>query len=130
MKQSIATSTVTTQPNDLRSRLDEIRATKAHGQIEPKEILPVIRRAMAKTGTTQKAFALAARCTESELSEALNDRDGRRFDAEWIWRQDDAFLLVFLDEVTEARGLTPESKDAIRKQRIVELIGLLLQVAS
>lgn len=131
MPKMVATSAVTTQPKDLRSRLDGVRTKTIKAQIDPnsKEILPVIRRAMAKTGTSQKAFAIAARCTESELSEALNGREGRRFDADWLWRQDDAFVLAFLDEVTEARGLTPENKDAIRRHRIIELIELLLQVA-
>ncbi len=136
MRHSVATSAVGTQPNDLlagsqdiRARLGEIRTKAVKAQIDPnaKEILPVIRRAMAKTGLSQKAMALTARCAESELSEALNGRDGRRFDADWLWRQDDAFVVAFLDEVTATRGLTPENKDAIRRARIVELIGLLLQ---
>lgn len=136
MRSTVATSAVQTQPNDLlsdsddvRARLGAIRSKQAKAQIDPnlKEILPVIRRAMGKTGLSQKAMAIAARCTESELSEALNGRDGRRFDADWIWRQDDTFVVAFLDEVTETRGLTPENRNAIRRARIVELIGLLLQ---
>ena len=86
-----------------------------------------MRRAMAKTSLSAKAFCLDAGCTESEFSEAINAKPGRRFEVDWLWRQDDAFVIAFLDEVTETRGLTPENKHAIRRARIVELINLLLQ---
>jgi hypothetical protein len=82
---------------------------------------------MAKTSLSAKAFCIDAECTESEFSEAINARPGRRFEVEWLWKQDDAFIIAFLDEVTEARGLTPENRNAIRRARIVELINLLLQ---
>jgi hypothetical protein len=90
-------------------------------------MLGCIRRAMGKTGTSGKVFALSAGIPESEFSEAINARPGRRFDVEWLWKQDDAFVVAVLDEVTETRGLTPENRNAIRRARIVELINLLLQ---
>jgi hypothetical protein len=109
--------------------LDGIRATKANGRIDPnqREVLGCIRRAMARTGLSGKAFALTAEIPESELSDAINGKPGRRFDVEWLWKQEDTFVIAVLDEVTDARRLTPETKSAMRRQRIVELIDLLLQ---
>ena len=109
-----------------------IRATASKHRTEPKrkEILPVIRRAASAVGLSQKAMAQSAECPESEISDALNDRENRRFDAEWLWRQDDAFLLRFVEEVMEARKLTPENVRAIRRKRIIELIELLLVEAA
>jgi len=136
MPSTVASSAVPTQPKDLRERSPEvrarlagIRAKDARVRIDPnqKEVLGCIRRAMSTRGLSQKAFAITARCTESELSDALNGRDNRRFDVEWVWRQDDDFVIAFLDEVTAARGLTPENKSAVRRRRIIELIDLLLQ---
>lgn len=94
--------------------------------MDQKEILSVIRRAMAECTLSQKAMALNAGCPESELSEALNGRDNRRFDAQWLWRQDDTFLLRFLELVMEVRELTPADARRVHIQRIKELIGLLL----
>lgn len=133
LPRSVSTSAVTRQPNDLRSRLDGIRAKGGRIRIEPnalpsqKEILIIVRQTLAETGTSQKKFAKNAGCTESELSEAVNERENRRFDAEWLWKQDDAFLLKFLENVMDARQLTPERVNDVRRARIVELIDLLLR---
>jgi hypothetical protein len=109
--------------------LDAIRPNGRSARIDPNatEILAVVRRAMARTSLSAKAFCIAAACTESEFSEAINGKRGRRFEIAWLWKQADDFIVAFLDEVTETRGLTPENRHAIRRARIIELINLLLQ---
>lgn len=126
---TVAASSRQTQPKDLRTRLGDFGATSPLGQIDPnrKEILAIIRRAKDAVGLSQKAMAIAAGVSESELSEALHGRANRRFDAEWLWRQDDLFLLKFVELLMDARALTPENAAAVRRQRIVQLVELLLQ---
>jgi hypothetical protein len=114
---------------EVRSRLDAVRTHSAKAGIganpeAPSALLPLIRQAASETGLSQKAMAINAGIPESVLSEALNSR--RNFAAEWWWLQPDSFLLRFLDLVTEARQLTPESARLVRANRIKELIGLLL----
>jgi hypothetical protein len=131
MRQTLADKAVQSQPNSLRSSLDDLRAGDANMRVEPcraprVEVLDLIRRAMATRDLSQKAFALTAGCLESELSDALRGKDHRRFDAAWLWAQDDDFLLTFIELAQAARQLTPEHKRALRQRRIVELVGLLL----
>jgi hypothetical protein len=50
------------------------------------------------------------------------------FDA--MWRLPPRFWVVWRDRIDQAKQLTPENRAAIRRRRIVELIGLLLAEAS
>jgi hypothetical protein len=132
MASSVSRSDAPMQPNTLRTRLDALRPTSAKARIDPnvpdqKAILEVIKQTKSELCLSSKEMAIAAGISESEFSDALNGKDNRRFDAEWLWRQSDAFLIRFLDNVTEARQLTPEQVSTTRRKRIVELIDLLLQ---
>lgn len=118
-----------TPANARRSRLDDIRATRqgvrsVANAVETPALLPLIADAMRLVGLSQKAFALQAEQPESVISEALAGR--RHFAIEWLWKQDGVFLLRFFAMVMDARQLTPENISAIRRQRIVELVDLLL----
>lgn len=135
MGQTLTNAVDRTHPNDLRARLDGIRTKPLKARIDPnsvdeKEILPVIRQTMSAVGLSGKAMALAAKVSESEISDALNNRENRRFDAEWLWRQDDLFVVTLLDNIKKARQLTEENARSVRAARIKELIGLLLEVAA
>lgn len=83
---------------------------------------------MSESGLSQKAFAINARQPQSVISDALNSR--RHLSAEWIWLQENDFLVKFFALVSLARGLTAENAAAARRRRIVELIELLLVEAA
>ena len=85
-----------------------------------------LREAMRLTGATQKAMAISADIEESNLSAGLKG-DERRFDIDWLTAQDDAFLVAWIDAVMQMRGLTRETRAAIRAQRIGELVQLLTE---
>lgn len=92
------------------------------------EILDLIRDAMQAVGLKQEAAAAVAGVKPSQFSAALNGQGN--FGARWLDKQDNTFWLKFIELVMQARGLTPESKSAVRRQRIVELIELLLVEAA
>jgi hypothetical protein len=128
-----------THPKDLLARLDGLKPRPAtvrpHSdadQMRPNaeqnaRIVDLVRLVMADLAVSQKSFAITARCTESEFSEALNLKDGRRFEAEWIWRQDDVFVRRFLDTAAAARGLTPETELAEEVRLLTALFGQLIE---
>ncbi len=91
------------------------------------EILSLIRETLQEVGLKQEAAAAIAGVKPSQFSAALHGQGN--FGATWLWAQDDAFLLKLIEKVIAARALTPEQASAVRRQRIVELIGLLLEVA-
>lgn len=82
---------------------------------------------MRDLNRSAKAFAIDASCSEGDLSDALNGRDGRRFEAEWIWKQDDAFMRRFLDNASLARGLRPVDALAEDVRLLTDLFGQLVQ---
>lgn len=84
---------------------------------------------MRLTGATQKSMAIEAEIEESNLSAGLKG-DERRFDIDWLTAQDDAFLVAFIDALMRARGLTRETRAAIRAARIGELVQLLSEVSA
>lgn len=132
MASSIAGSAARTPPNTVRARLDDIRPNGRSVRIDPNAsvgIRGLVRRVMAETGLSQKAFAADAGCTASELSDALHGKENRRFEAEWIYRQNALFLQRFLEALAEERAITPENTRAAARRRIVELIDLLLAEA-
>lgn len=132
MKTSVAPSDQRTQQDHLRSRLDDVRPHSVKAPIDPnasvydREILDLIRRTMERVSLSQKAMAIAGRCAESELSEALNAKPGRRFDAVWLWRQDNVFLRTFLELLAEKRGLTPQTALAEEVALLTALFGRLV----
>lgn len=109
------------------TRLNSVQPRMVAALIDAKpqaEVLALIRLAMHDVDLKHEAAARAAGVKPSQFSAALNGQGN--FGATWLWAQDDRFLAHFFDLVMTARQLTPESKSAIRRQRIVELIDLLL----
>lgn len=78
------------------------------------------------TGATQKSMAIEADVPEPNLSAGMKG-DDRKFDIDWLTAQDDAFLVAWIDTVMRLRGLTRETRAAIRAQRIGELVQLLTE---
>jgi hypothetical protein len=122
-------ATSVTEP-DVRTPLNSLRGTPAKARIAANpageaDLLDLIAQALRATNTSQKAFAIAAEQSPSVISEALCGR--RHFAIEWVWAQDDRFLATFFELAQAARRLTPESRSAINRKRIVELLDLLLQ---
>lgn len=134
MRSTIPTPAPRTHANALRRTLDEVRATSQPpakvSEVSAERHIPLglIRAAATDCELSQKALALNAGCTESEMSDALAGR--RNFALAWIWAQDDAFLLRFLELAMQARGLTPDAQKAVRAERIAELVRLLLMEAA
>jgi hypothetical protein len=134
MANTVATAATRRHSNDLRADLSKVRATsqppvKAHEvSADRSELLILIRDAARDCNLSQKALAINAGCTESELSDALSGR--RNFAATWIWNQPDTFLLRFVELITAARGLTPAAVREVRAARIAELVRLLLTEAA
>lgn len=95
------------------------------GVVKGRELLAIIRQALAETGLKQDAAAAAAQVKESQFSSALNGRGN--FGVTWLWAQPDAFLLRFVDLVIAARGLTPAAARTQRAIRIGELVRLLVE---
>ncbi len=130
MASTVSERSLRNQSNGLRARLDEVRATSQPPAkvSERADLLGLIRSAAADCNLSQKALAINAGCSESELSDGLSGR--RNFAAAWIWSQPDTFLLRFVELMTEARGLTPAAVREVRANRIAELIRLLLVEAA
>jgi transcriptional regulator with XRE-family HTH domain len=122
MAPTLAGSTLRTPANAFLAPSDDVR-------IDPNSVAgmrALVRRVMAETGLSQKAFAIDAGCSPSELSDALNGKENRRFEAEWIYRQNALFLRRFLDALAEERQVTREHARTATRRRIVELLDLLL----
>jgi hypothetical protein len=95
------------------------------GVVNGRELLAIIRQALAETGVKQDAAAAAARVKESQFSSALNGRGN--FGVTWLWAQPDAFLLRFVELLIAARQLTPSASRARRAARVGELVRLLIE---
>ena len=93
--------------------------------VKGREILALIRQAMAETDLKQGAAAAAAHVKESQFCSALNGSGN--FGVTWLWPQSDAFLLRFVELLIAARQLTPESARAARAAKIGELVRLLVE---
>jgi len=118
----------------VRPELDTLRAGKANLRIEAnsseniehkRDFLLLVRDAMREADLSQKAFAINAKQSESVISEALGGT--RNLSADWLYAQPDRFVQILIDKVSIARNLTAESKAALQRARILELIGLLLE---
>jgi hypothetical protein len=111
---------------DALTRLNAVQPRMASALIDvkPGEILGLIQRALRDVGLKQEAAAAVAGVKPSQFSAALNGQGN--FGAAWLWAQDDRFLARLVELMTDARRLTPERVSALRRQRIVELLDLLL----
>lgn len=108
--------------------LDAVRSTAAGplvGVNRGAEVLAITKRAHADLGLKQEAAAAQAGVKPSQYSTALSGTGN--FGLTWLYAQDDAFLLRWIELVMEYRGLTPDNKRAIRACRIVELVRLLTE---
>ena len=75
---------------------------------------------------SQKAFAVDAHCPESDLSNALRDR--QRFDLDWVVNQDDEFLAAWIDAVEAARGLKSRALLGFSRADAVAAISRILDL--
>lgn len=116
---------------DALSRLNSIQATSAKPLSRVNsgaEVLRLTREVHHEVGLKQQAAAVLAEAKESQYSAALNGA-GVNYALTWLYAQDDAFLLRWIEKVMEHRGLTPENRQAVRAFRIVELVRLLTETA-
>lgn len=115
---------------DALTGVNSVHAT-SHPQasgVKGRELLSIIRQAMAETDLKQQAAAAAADVKESQFSSALNGSGN--FGVTWLWAQSDAFLLRFVELLVAARRLTPAASRARRAARIGELVRLLIEDAA
>lgn len=126
MRGSVQETGLRTIANDLRGDSPRDRMPVKAGRTA---VTTLVRDAMARTGLSQKAMAANAGVAESVLSEALAPHGTRHLALEWLWAQDDEFLAVLVDRLTEARGLTDQSRREAKAARVSELIRLILEVA-
>lgn len=126
MQPTLPVGDALTRLNAVRTRMAPVHADGASALIDVNqpEILAVIRQTLHDVGLKHEAAAAVARVKPSQFSAALNGQGN--FGASWLWAQDDVFFARFLANVQAARQLTPERTSAVRRQRIVELIDLLL----
>jgi hypothetical protein len=104
---------------------DSVRHTD---RVNDREVLSIIRQAMAETGLKHQAAAATACVKESQFSSALNGTGN--FAATWLWARSDVVLLRFVELLISARQLTPAAARARRAARIGELVSLLLDEAA
>ncbi|MCR4331554.1 MAG: hypothetical protein NUV34_02435 [Sulfuricaulis sp.] len=102
------------------------RALRMGSQTDRASTVGLIRAAMAETGTSQKQLAINAEQSEAVISDALNPHGTRHFAAEWLFDQEDAFLLAVVEKLMLVRGLTPQSKREVAAERISQLVKLLI----
>jgi hypothetical protein len=84
---------------------------------------PLINELLRRPNRSAKAFAQDAGAGEPAVSDGLARR--KAFDMDWLARQDDAFLLDFIDLVIAQRHLTPEAKRIARANQLAEVTRLL-----
>ena len=89
------------------------------------DVLAIIKRVHAEMQLKQQSAAAQAGVKESQYSTALNGTGN--FGVTWLYAQDDAFLLRFVELLMEARHLTPDNARAVRACRIAELVRLLTE---
>lgn len=142
MASSLATPTARTHANSvsasagtLSERLDGISAKSARARIttntaavteEKRTGRQLVRDVMALLRRSQKAFALEAACPESDLSNALQDK--QRFDIDWLLDQDNEFLLAWIEAVESSRQLTRRARMATKRAAAIRAIDLILDL--
>lgn len=112
------------------THLNDVQATSQGpliGVNRAAEVLAITRRVHHELELKQEAAAAVASVKPSQYSTAINGAGN--YAVTWLYAQNDAFLLRWIERVMEARGLTPENKQAIRACRIVELVKLLTEDA-
>lgn len=141
MSRSIAVAPVRTQPKSLRTDLDTLSAKDAMIRmdseplrIDPKLLdkaacLALIDEARIKCDMSKKEMAHYAGVLESVLSEALSGTRGN-FAAHWLFLQPDKFVSAFVDLVLMKRGIDKTAKLAMRRQRIAELVALIVETTA
>lgn len=124
---SLPKSDPLTRVNTVQPRMVKIEADSHEALIDVNqpEILDLIRQALADVGLKHEAAAAIAGVKPSQFCAALSGQGN--FGARWIWAQDNRFVLRLLELVMATRGLTPANVRAIQRQRIVELVDLLLR---
>lgn len=128
MAQSVATRSALTHLNDVQGQLSEIKATSQGpliGVNRGAEVLAITRKVHHELQLKQEAAAAQAGAKPSQYSTAINGTGN--FALTWLYAQDDAFLLRWIELVMEARMLTPENKKARRACQIAELVRLLTE---
>ena|ERR1041385_454590 len=141
MARSLPPASASTQPDSLRngsqSRTDQLAAIRTPdrplrmtAKTDRATTCALVRQCMAETGLTQKAMAINAEISEAVLSDALAPHGTRNLAAEWLFDQEDAFLLALVEKLMRARGLTPASKREVAAERISELVKLLISEAA
>lgn len=111
--------------NAVQPRMAKIQPSDGSALIDVNqpEILPIIRQTLLDVGLKHEAAAARANVKPSQFSAALNGTGN--FAAAWLWAQEDYVLLRFIENVMEARRLTPEQAREVQRRRIVELVDLL-----
>lgn len=80
---------------------------------------------VAAIGMSDKEAAYTMAMDPAQLSRVKGGQARLPFDA--IWRLDARFWLAFRDRIDAAKQLTNENRRAVKRARIVEVIGLLLE---
>lgn len=130
MPQSVKTGPTGTHAKGISTDLQSVRGDSHIARIAVNQSVSreAVRVAMGQTGLTQQQFADAAGCPESTFSDALNQR-GRNLETDWILAQTPAFILAFWQSVERQRGLTSAARQAVKAERIAELVRLIVEVA-
>lgn len=131
MSSSLKAAQARTHANVLQGDLQDLRAGSHNARmtVNPSVARESARVAMDRTGLSQKAMAITAGIPESVLSDALNGR-GRNLETDWLLAQSGQFIAIWLAEVQQRLGLTPDSRAALRAARIGELVRLLCEATA
>lgn len=82
---------------------------------------------MHAANLSQKAFAVDANQSESVISEGLNG--GRALAFDWVYAQTDvAFHVELLAGMARDKGITPDSKRAIKMRLVMTVMAQLLDL--
>ncbi len=106
----VSSEPVRTEPND------EIKA----------EILALIDEARVKSGLSHKEMQIAAGAAKSAYSEAANGERGN-YAVQWLWAQPVSFWVEFIRLVQVAKGITPDTEAAHRREQINETADALFE---
>lgn len=118
--------------NSIRAELDSVRGSNAIARIaanpsdfaeqnrQIRTVAELVVHVNGRLGRSQKEFAIAGGCAESDLSNALKSR--QRLDMQWVFNQDDAYVAAFIDEWRADRGLDSARVDALEAREIAELV--------
>lgn len=80
---------------------------------------------LAACGFSEKEAAYEMAMDPAQLSRVKSGQARLPFDA--VWRLPDRFWLAFRDRIDAAKRLTTENRHAIRRARLIEVIGLILE---